>query len=104
MQIKVDTDLLLEAAKRFEMLSLELADAGYEINNSLNALTSAMPGEDFTLEQISSLIRRSDLIKDELGDTRVKLRFAARRYEEADRQIHRMMREFIRSLNSGEEV
>ena len=101
MRITVDTDTLLEIARRYESLSLELSDAGDEINNSLNALTSAMPGEDYILEQISSLIRKTNILKDELNGTRVKLRYAARRYEEADKQMRRMSHEFAQNLGGG---
>ena len=101
MRIAVDTDTLLEIARRYEALSLELGDAGEEINKSLNALTSAMPGEDYILEQVSSLIRKNSILKDELDGTRAKIRFAARRYEEADRQLSRMSHEYAQSLKGG---
>ena len=101
MRIKVDTDALLETARRYERLSLELGDMGDEINESLNSLTSAMPGEDYVLEQIGSLVRKNNILKDELDATRVKLRYAARRYEEADRQMRRMSHEYVQNFKSG---
>ena len=101
MRINVDTEALLEVARRYESLSLELGDAGDEINKSLIALTSAMPCEDYVLEQISSLVRRNNILKDELDGIRVKLRYAARRYEEADKQMRRMSHEYVRNIGSG---
>ena len=101
MRINVDTDTLLEIARRYEGLSLELSEAGDEINKSFTALASAMPEEDYVLEQISSLIRRNNILKDELNGTRVKLRYAARRYEDADKQMRRMSHEFAQNLSGG---
>ena len=103
MRIAVDTETLLEIARRYEGLSLELGEAGDEISKSLNALTSAMPCEDYVLEQVSSLIRRNSILKDELDGIRVKLRYAARRYEEADRQLHRISHEYAQKLGGGQE-
>jgi hypothetical protein len=99
----VDTNALLDIARRYEQLSFELGDAGVEIIAALNALDSAMPTEGFVLERVGDIVRQCDTLKDELDGARVKIRYAARRYEESDKHLRRLSKECAQNFGGGRE-
>jgi uncharacterized protein YukE len=84
--IRVNTEDLWSASKRYERLANEVEDVSSEMENVRTDLTGAYSRDEFML-RADAISRKSNGIAYSLRDLGGKLIFAASRYDEYDRRV-----------------